>query len=213
MNNLLRFIFYQLIVRPVIYILLGLNIKSRYHLPQHGPAILVANHNSHLDTMVLMSLFPWKLQKKIFPVAAADYFLKNKVLAWFSQKIVGIIPITRNQKKISRKPFANIQSALDSNNIVIFYPEGSRGEPEQISEIRKGIGHLAKANPEVPVYPVYIYGLGKSLPKNEALLVPFVIDVVIGQPFFGNEDISSTVNNITESFLLLKSEVPDRDWS
>lgn len=211
MNTLLRFVFYQLIVRPIITILLGLNIKHRYRLPQQGPAILVANHNSHLDTMVLMSLFPWKLQKKIFPVAAADYFLKNKVLAWFSQKIVGIIPITR-QKKMSRNPFAAIQDALNNNQIIIFYPEGSRGAPEKFSDIKKGIAHLARANPEVPVYPIYIYGLGKSLPKNEALIVPFVIDVVIGQSFLGNEDNPDTVNHIKDIFLHLKNEVPDREW-
>ena len=79
MNNLLRFIFFRIFVRPVISVVLGLNIRHRERLPTKGPAILVANHNSHLDTMVLMTLFPWKLQKKIHPVAAADYFLQNKL--------------------------------------------------------------------------------------------------------------------------------------
>jgi 1-acyl-sn-glycerol-3-phosphate acyltransferase len=212
MNHLLRCIFYQLIVRPFIYIILGLNIKHRHRLPTQGPAILVANHNSHLDTMVLMSLFPWAIQKNMFAVAAADYFLKNKLLAWFSKAIIGIIPITRGQQKHKKNPLADIQDALDQHKLIIFYPEGSRGMPEHMSEIKKGIAHLAKANPETPIYPIYFYGLGKALPKNEGLFVPFVTDVVIGEPVFGRADAPNMVDTVKASFQQLKKEVPTREW-
>lgn len=213
MNTLLRFTFYQFFIRPLIYLILGVNVAHRERLPKEGPAIIVANHNSHLDTMLLMSLFPWKLQKKTQPVAAADYFLNKKLLSWFSQKIIGIIPLVRNSGKDKTNPFAAIQDALNQNKIIIFYPEGSRGEPEKMSEIKKGIAHLLSANPGIPVYPIYIYGLGKSLPKDETLLVPFVIDVIIGKSFCGGQvEFSNTVDVVRNSFEELKLEVPEREW-
>ena len=191
---------------------LGLNIRHRERLPTKGPAILVANHNSHLDTMVLMTLFPWKLQKKIHPVAAADYFLQNKLLAWFSQRIIGIIPIQRKAPEPGVNPFALIQSALDKKEIIIFFPEGSRGEPEKMSDIKKGIAHLAKANPAVPIYPIFLHGLGKALPKDESLLVPFVIDVVIGAPIIWGGESSDLPKEIRQRFERQKRELVIREW-
>lgn len=213
MNTALRYLFYQFFIRPFIYVILGLNVAHRERLPIQGPAIIVANHNSHLDTMVLMSLFRWKLQNIIQPVAAADYFLTRPFLSWFSQKIIGIIPITRNSGKDKKDPFIKIQDALNQKKIIIFYPEGSRGEPEKMSEIKKGIAHLLSANPDIPVHPIYIYGLGKSLPKDERLLVPFVIDVIVGESFSGRcVEFSHLVDTVRNSFVELKLEAPEREW-
>ena len=75
MAQLLRFIFYGGSIRLIVLIVLGLNVRHPERLPKRGPAIVVANHNSHLDTMELMSLFPVSLLPNLHPVAAGDYFL------------------------------------------------------------------------------------------------------------------------------------------
>jgi 1-acyl-sn-glycerol-3-phosphate acyltransferase len=142
---------------------------------------VVANHNSHLDTMVLMSLFPLALLPKLRPVAAMDYFLGSRWFSWFTLQIVGILPIKRTVARGDDNPLAPCNQALRDVQILIIFPEGSRGAPEQMQSFKGGIARLAESNPAVPVIPVYLHGLGKVLPKGENVLVPFFCDVFVGE--------------------------------
>lgn len=188
MTRLLQYLFFLLLVRPLVLLVLGLNVRSRELLPAQGPAIIVANHNSHLDTLALMSLYPLSMQRHLRPVAAMDYFMRNPLLAWFATRIIGIIPLQRSVKAGQGDPLAGSVEALARGEILILFPEGSRGEPERLGRFKSGIAHLAKRAPEAPVVPVYLHGLGMALPKGEALLVPFFCDVFIGQPLHWEGD-------------------------
>ncbi len=180
LNKLLRFLFYAVVVRIIVLFVLGLNIRHREKLPAKGPAIIVANHNSHLDTMVLMSLLPLRQLSNIQPVAAMDYFLRNRFLAWFAVNIVGILPLKRKPDHRGEDVLSPIYNALADGRILIFFPEGSRGKPEQLSNFKSGLAKISQHFPTVPITPILLHGLGKSLPKGEALLVPFFCDVFIG---------------------------------
>ena len=50
-----------------------------------GPVILVANHVSHLDTPVILAALPRRLRKRTVVAAAADYFYRNRLVAWSSR--------------------------------------------------------------------------------------------------------------------------------
>ncbi len=180
MNRLLQLLFFALIVKPLVLIVLGLNLRGKKRLPLNGPAVIVANHNSHLDTMVLMSLFPLFKMHKVRPVAAADYFLKNRFITWLSLKIIGIIPLDRGGNVDKNTIFDECHKALDNDEILILFPEGSRGQPDRMSSLKKGVYYLIKDRCGVAVTPVVMHGLGYALPKGEALLVPVNVDVIIG---------------------------------
>lgn len=138
MARILKVLFFLLIVKPLVFIGLGLNILQRQNLPTQGPMVIAANHNSHLDTLVLMALFPLHLIHRVRPVAAADYFLVNPFVAWLSLNIIGIIPIRRSPSSSERDAVLQAcHEALDQGDILIIFPEGSRGEPEIMSGLKK----------------------------------------------------------------------------
>ncbi len=212
MTKLLRSLFFLLLVRPLVLIVLGMNIRRREWLPGQGPAVLVANHNSHLDALVLMSLFPLRQLPRLRPVAAMDYFLSNRWLAWFARNIIGIIPLRRTIKASHDDPLAEIEQALKRGDILILFPEGSRGEPEKIGRFKTGVAHLAQRLPEVPVIPIYLHGLGMALPKGEALLVPFFCDVFIGEALYWQGDRKAFMETLTQRMAGLAEEGQFTPW-
>ena len=212
LNNILRYLFFMLVVNPMVLIVIGLNVRRRQLLPKSGPAVVVANHNSHLDALTLMTLFGLRRLKDVHPVAAADYFLRSPTSAWFSTKILGIIPLDRSPKARSGDPLAPVCDALDNGKILILFPEGSRGEPEQLEEFRTGVAHIAKRYPDVPMTPVFMHGLGKVLPRGEGLLVPFFCDVFVGESFKWTNDRKTFMATLRESVESLSAECPRPDW-
>lgn len=212
MNQLLRWLFFNVIVRSVTGIVLGMNVRHRERLPKTGPAILAANHNSHLDTMVLMTLLPMSLLPRLRPVAAADYFLRNRFIAWFALKIIGILPIQRSRVAPGEDLLAPLVEALDRGEILIFFPEGTRGEPEHFKEFKSGIARLQERRPTVPAVPIFLHGLGKALPKGEALLVPFFVDVFVGQPVPWTGDRDQYMEGFKQTMQALCDEGHFAEW-
>lgn len=207
MANLLRLAFFALIARPIALLVLGLNVRHRERLPLDGPAIVAANHNSHLDTLVLLSLFPLRLLPKLRPVAAADYFTVNPLLAWFSLKVIGILPIKRESKG-GADPLKPCEAALGRGEILVLFPEGSRGEPEVMGRFKRGIAVLATRHPALLVTPIFLHGLGKALPKGDPILVPFFCDVFIGEAIAGGHDQSHFMTELENSMRQLAAELP-----
>ncbi len=206
MDRILKMLFVLLIAKPLVNIALGINLRRLEKLPRQGPCILAANHNSHLDVLVLLSLFPISSVHRVRPVAAADYFLSNRLLAWFSLHVLGIIPLQRTpDRKNLDSLFGQCAESLDHGEILIIFPEGSRGKPEVMGTIKKGIYRLVKDRQDCAVMPVMMRGLGRSLPRGTARLVPFNCDVVIGQSIREFSDPAAFVTRLQADFDELSS--------
>jgi 1-acyl-sn-glycerol-3-phosphate acyltransferase len=212
MAYLLRLFFYGILVRTVVLFVLGLNVRHRERLPAKGPAVIAANHNSHLDAMALISLLPLRLLSRVRPVAAADYFLRNRLLAWFALNVVGIVPLNRERRDAREDLLAPVAAALDRGDILIFFPEGSRGEPERLAEFKTGLARIAERRPDVPVIPVFTHGLGKALPKGTWVIVPFFVDIFVGEPLRFDGDRAAYMQHYRDAMSALANEEKHGDW-
>lgn len=216
LKHLPKVLFFLLVVRPIVYLMLGMNLVHREKLPMRGPAILAANHNSHLDTLVLMSLYPLAALPRLRPVAAADYFLRNRFTSWLSLNLIGIIPLDRQGQVDREKVFEQCQEALAEEQILLLFPEGSRGDPEQLQPLRKGIYHLARSHVDTSVTPIALHGLGKALPRGGSMIVPFNCDAVVGDALQPGEDseafmheLESSLNTLLDQCLTRREDLED----
>lgn len=206
MQQLLRVLFFVGLVRPLLSLLIGVNVFGRKNLPKTHPFIIVANHNSHLDALALMALFPLSQLHRVHPVAASDYFLSNPVLAWFSSTCLNILPIPRKNFTKRQNPKTLMGEQLDRSHSLIIFPEGSRGEPEQPITFKSGIAHIIQRFPDVPVVPVCMRGMGRSLPRGELFIVPFFCDVFIGEPRTFQGDRQALLTELEEAVWRLPGE-------
>ncbi len=176
--------FWCLLAPPVVASgLLRLPPRRRVWLSLPGPAMVIANHNSHLDLPVILSLFRFRDRLRMRPVAAADYFCRSRLSRWIVLRVLGAIPIQRGSwRRCDGHPLANCFAALERGDILVLFPEGTRGEPERLACFKTGIAHLSKRYPEVPVVPLFIRGTGRSLPKGAIIPLPVCGEVQVGKP-------------------------------
>lgn len=184
-SALCRKLFAAAIVRPVAALWMGYALRHGENLPARGPAIVIANHNSHLDALMLLSLFPLSLVPSIRIAAAADYFFARKGSRFLAEHVAGLVPVAR---KGGKDPLAPLAAVLEKGGILFLFPEGTRGSPDVMGDIRPGLWHLARRFPEVPVCPVYLHGPGRALPKGSWIPVPLFADICVGKPFFITTD-------------------------
>lgn len=204
MTRILRMLFTLCIVWPVIWIWLGLRVRHREKIPKSGPAIVVANHNSHMDVFALLSLFPLRHQANVHPVAAADYFLRNKPMAWFALNILNIIPVMR--KGGESNPLALCEQALRDGKTLILFPEGTRGEPGKLSPLKSGLWHLSQSMPEVPIIPIWLSGTEKIMGKGNRIPLPLFVDAIIGDAVNFNPEKKVFMDELEQRLSMLQQQ-------
>ena len=207
----LRQLFYAALVRPILLLVLGFNTRHLERLQVGGPHLIAANHNSHLDALVLMSLFRFRDIPRVKLVAAKDYWCRTPALTWLSMNIIGVIPIERKIERGS-DPLSPVQAALAEGLTLVIFPEGSRGEPEMRQPLKNGIAKLVEQNPKIRATPVFMYGLGKALPRGEGLLVPFVCEINVGEPIEWHGDRRRFIASLEDSWARLAQEIAPKPW-
>ena len=211
---MIRFVFLALFARPLARFMTGADVIGAEHLPKAGPAIIAANHNSHVDTLLLLTMFPVRLLPLLRPAAAADYFLRGPLISWFSRVVVGIVPVERTRAGSGGDVLAPMREALAAGDIVILFPEGTRGVgDDEMAEFKSGIARLAEAFPHAPVLPIWIEGAGRVLPKGSFFPVPMNCTVLVGEALHWAGDRAAFMGRLRERLLALRAEAPPQRWS
>ena len=107
---------------------------------------------------------------------------------------------------------AEAKAALGRGEILVVFPEGSRGAPEQMTRFKTGVARLAEAYPDTPVTPVYLQGAGRSLPKDAKLLAPFNVTAVIGEAMTWTGSHHGFIEDLRTRIEALKAEAPPLRW-
>ena len=135
-----------------------LRIEGRDKLPWHGPAVIVANHQSLGDILVLFGLFrPYKW------VSKASVF-KVPFLGW-NMKLNGYVGLVRGDKDSIQKMMAECKVWLEKGVPVLLFPEGTRSPDGEVKAFKDGAFRLA-CECDVPVIPIALTGSADTLPKH-----------------------------------------------
>lgn len=210
MQRLILQFTYSMLVRWVLKLIVGVKFDNAKFLLKEKQFIIVANHNSHLDTMALLASLPGKIVHKVKPVAAADYFGKTKTKEKLANYFVNTLLISRKRdtENIENDPVNKMIQAIDDGYSLILFPEGTRGEPEVQQPLKPGIAYVLKNRPHVKYVPVYMTGMGNAMPKDDALIVPFESTLKYGQPAqIESTDIRSILKQIEIDLTKLKEEI------
>ena len=205
MQKLILQFTYCVLVRIFLKVIVGVKFDSARFLVNEEQFIIVANHNSHLDTMTIMASLPAKIIHKVKPVAAADHFGKTQWQAKLSNYLINTLLIKRKRDKDhpEEDPINNMVHALDEGYSLIIFPEGTRGEPEVQQPLKPGIAMVLLKKPHIKYIPAYMKGMGKAMPKDDNLIVPFTSSIIYGQP----KNIAST--NIIDILSQIQADLND----
>lgn len=152
-----------------------------------SPALFVANHCSHVDTLsISRALFPY-LKGRLAVAAAADYFYRNKIFGALASLLLNTFPLPR--QGAVRASLEHCADLVENGWSILIYPEGTRSRTGELLPFKKGAGLLA-SELKIPVVPIGILGSHKILPKGKTIPKPGPILITIGPPIKVSQNMS-----------------------
>ncbi|MDE1313479.1 MFS transporter [Vibrio aestuarianus] len=147
------------LVRFLVWILTHtmyrVNHKNLHHLPEKGGALIVCNHVSYMDALLLSAVCP-----RLIRFVMEEDYANLPTLRRFLKR-AGVIPISASNRSSIRRAFSEVEQALAEGHIVCIFPEGQLTADGKIHEFMRGMDIILKRSP-VPVIPMALKGLWGS---------------------------------------------------
>lgn len=143
------------------------------------PALLIANHTSHLDAPLVLRALPEPWRRRTAVAAARDYFFRNGWLGAFASLAIGAFPLAREGPILPSLEACG--RLIDRGWSVLVFPEGTRSADGRLQSFKPGIGLLAREL-HVPIVPIAIVGAHSVLPKGSQWPISGPVIVTVGKP-------------------------------
>ena len=186
---------------------------SSYLEQLEGPCVFVANHTSHLDTLVIQTALPEKIRAHLYFGAAQDrWFVKGKkktvLKPWYQSLVLGNFPILRGG---GARALSYADQLLKKRQHVFLFPEGTRATAESLGDFKHGATILAREN-QVKIVPIYLSGLHSIRPKGSREPVPGKVGVEILEPLDPStfEDVASATRALQARMMVAHRSTVER---
>ncbi len=156
--------------------------EGQRHIPRQGPALLVANHQSFLDPLLVGMVAPRHL-----------HYLARKTLfrnPFFAGLIHSLNAVSIDQEGVGKEGIRTVVELLRQGHATVVFPEGERTPDGGLQALRPGV-HLLLKRTQAPVVPVGIAGAFDAWPRHRPLPLPAplflpatrgTIAVAVGRP-------------------------------
>jgi 1-acyl-sn-glycerol-3-phosphate acyltransferase len=147
-------------------------VLGQEHLDElTGPVVFVANHNSHMDTPVILRALPGRWRRRTAVAAATDYFYDKLRKALAVSLAFGTVPLDRNSGAgVGPGQTGHLDRLIGDGGSLLFFPEGTRSRDGRVGRLRTGAALLA-AEHHVPIVPIYVSGTGEAMPRGHRWMV------------------------------------------
>jgi 1-acyl-sn-glycerol-3-phosphate acyltransferase len=171
-----------LVLLGIVRVLTGSQARWYGCPPKAEQRIYFANHQSHIDLVLMWAAMPKELRRSTRAIAAKDYWTKSKFKKWITSAVFNVIYVERARTAGDDDPLAPLIEALQGGDSVIIFPEGTRGFEAEPAAFKAGLYNLAARFPNVPLIPAWIHNVQRVMPKGEVIPVPILCSVTFGVP-------------------------------
>lgn len=176
-----------------------LTIYGKENIPDSS-YIFCSNHNSHMDSGVLMYA-SGRGFRNFAMIAAKDYFFENKTRKFFINILMNLIPVDRksNRKTITEYLVACREFVNKDQRCLVIYPEGTRSTTGELQPFKRGLA-IVSVELGIPILPAYIDGTHDAFPKGRNLMRSVKLSIHIGEPIYPEEFLKSRENSTEANF-------------
>ena len=140
----------------------GFRATGRHHLPATGPALIVSNHQSFLDPVLIGAAANRRLT-----YLARDTLFDNRVLGRVIRHY-GAVPIDRG---FGKEGLQSVLRLLDEGRAVLMFPEGERTHTGELQPLKPGVSLLIK-RVKCPIIPAAVAGVFDAWPRSRPWPTP-----------------------------------------
>ena len=177
--------------------------------PKAEQRIYFANHQSHLDWVLIWAALPRDLRVRTRPIAAKDYWTSTPFKQWLTSAVFNAVYVNR-QRTDDQDPLEPLAEALQRGDSLVIFPEGTRSNKGEPMPFKSGLYHLARQFPGVQLIPAWIDNVQRVMPKGEVVPVPILCSVTFGAPLTvgDDEDKAAFLDRARAAVLALRPHAP-----